>query len=96
MDTISLFKDALKHNAMHYNSLYLLSKLRVVVCQDTSKMQEGVKKNLDFLVCFYSIIYPSSEKTKLHSWEFCKMVLLLHTLRHRSYTSIYYTNAMHW
>ena len=54
--------------------------MRVVVCQDTSKMQQGVEKNLDFLVCFCDVIYPSSEKTKHHSWEFCKMVLLLHTL----------------
>ena len=59
-------------------SLFIL-RLRVVVCQDTSKMQ-GVEKNLDFLVCFCDIIYSLSEKAKHHSWEFCKMVLLLNTL----------------
>ena len=88
VDTISLFKDAFKHNAIHYNSLslplslslYLFPKMRVVVCQDTRKMQEEVEKNLDFLVCFCDVIYPSPEKTKHHSWEFCKMVLPLLTL----------------
>ena len=44
-------------------SLYLFSKLRVVLCQDASKMQEGVEKTLDFLVCFCDIL-PFVRKNK--------------------------------
>ena len=89
MDTISLFKDALKHNAMHYNSLYLFSKLRVVVCQDTSKMQEGVKKTLDFLVCFCNIITLHQKKQSItlgNSAKWCYS----YTLCDKGHTPIYY------
>ena len=50
MDTISLFKDALKHNAMHYNSLsiYFETESSGVPRHQQNACKKGLKKTWTF------------------------------------------------
>ena len=47
MDIILLFKDALKHNAMHYNSLFIFYTESSGVPRHQQNARR-VEKNLDF------------------------------------------------
>ena len=50
MDTISLFKDALKHSAMHYNSLsiYFETESSGVPRHQQNACKKGLKKTWTF------------------------------------------------
>ena len=70
MDTISLFKDVLKHNAMHYNSLLFIFSIKLCQIQAAKQYSESLKLNLrklyTVIICVvYSLLVPLK---KLQLW----------------------------